>query len=388
MMGRFALVLSILALCFAVAAFAEHGKPLLRIIADTDTPVPGGGGQNFAGFFHIDPSVSPDISGRNIVFAGCCPTGIYSWFDGELGVIADLSSTYPGTGNPLGFFVSSGSSPSISGSNVAFACSNGRPGPGAICAYIDGRLESVAEGGTTLVPGTNETFGTFFALNGSGPSISGTNVAFFAFWSGGGGVYARINGELLVIADSASNSKIISDPSISGARVAFLHGGIKSGISVYKDGQIDVIADINTPAPGTTGTFCGFSTPVLDGGNLGFGACTDIGAGMYALIDGGLELIANRNTLVPGHDDTTFDHFGSNSGMTPSFSGENMVFYGNGRLPGKKNQRTNGIYARIHDAPIPTASTWGLIALTLLLLSAGIVLLRGRAEVGRDKSAM
>jgi hypothetical protein len=76
--------------------------------------------------------VDPAISGRNIVF-GAAPTGVYMWSDGELRVIANLDSTYPGSGNPLGF--DAASSPSVSGENVSFYCHNGRPGPAAAIAF-------------------------------------------------------------------------------------------------------------------------------------------------------------------------------------------------------------------------------------------------------------
>ncbi len=91
----------------------------LRIIADTDTIVPGQvvPFQIFAQLQGVDPA----ISGRNIVFGACCPTGIYGWFDDELRVIVNTNSTFPGSGNPLGFDLASGSSPSISGRNVAFS---------------------------------------------------------------------------------------------------------------------------------------------------------------------------------------------------------------------------------------------------------------------------
>ena len=419
---------------WALADLVE--KVPLRIIADTDTPVPGQEGGTFAGFFQLN-GVDPDISGRNVVFGACCPTGVYGWFDGELRIIANLDSTFPGTGNPLGFDFFDGSSPSISGENVAFSCRNGRPGPGAICAHINGELQAIALSGVTRVPGSTETFGSFFMLNGTSPSISGenvaftgsslstngiyaridgeliviadrgmpvpgqegltflnfgqlsgispsisgSNVAFLGLWSGGVGIYTYINGELRVITDSDSitHGKVGSSPSISAENVAFLSGGI-GGISCYVDGQLQVIVARNMPAPGSKGMFGGFPvSPVIDGENVGFAAgVTGIGAGIYAYIDGGFELIANRNTIVPGHEDTTFDHFGSNSGMRPSFSGENMVFYGSGRLPGKQKQYTNGIYARIIEMPIPTVSTWSLIVLTALLLSVGTIIVSRR----------
>ena len=431
-MGRFALILALPTMYFSVSAYAEHGKDPLRVIADTDTPVPGQAGGTFQNFFQLN-GLDPDISGRNIVFMACCPTGIYSWFDGELGVIADLDSTFPGTGNPLGFNFTS---PSISGENVAFSCRNGRPGPGAICAHINGILQSIAQSGVTFVPGTGEIFSTFFGLDGVGPSISGENVvfaglsatrngvyawingqlvtiadsttavpgqpgltfqnfgqlnghspsisgqnvAFYGVWSDGRGIFARINGELRLIAEIATHGIGGDAPSISGENIAFEWGG---GICTYIRGELEVTVDSNTPAPGGTGTFGGFHTPpVLDGENIGFGAGTDIGGGIFAYVNGQVERIADRATLVPGHDDTTFEHFGFSNEVSPSLSGENVVFYGNGRLPGKKKQHTNGIYARIHEPPVPAASTWGLIVLTLLLLSTGVVLLRKRPEYG------
>ena len=236
-MGRFALILALGTLYFSVSAYAEHGKDPLRVIADTDTPVPGGGGNTFQTFFQLN-GVDPDISGRNIVFGACCPTGVYSWFDGELGVIADLNTLFPETGFWFGFDFSWGSSPTISGENVAFSCRNG--GNGAICAHINGELQSIAESGVTLVPGTGETFGTFFMLDGTSPSISGENVAFTASSATRNGIYARINRQLVTIADSTTPvpgqpGLIFQNfgqlggisPSISGENVAFL--GIWSG---------------------------------------------------------------------------------------------------------------------------------------------------------------
>ncbi len=158
-----------------------------------------------------------------------------------------------------------------------------------------------------------------------------------------------------------------------------------SGARPSIDGELRVIADTDTPAPGTTGTFAGFVTPVISGDNVGFGAGTNIGGGIFAYVNGELQLIANRSTIVPGHEDTTFETFYL-SGVSPSISGENVVFFGNGRLPGKQKQFVTGIYGRIVEPPIPTVSTWSLIILTALLLSVGIVIVSRRGEAGCSRS--
>ena len=104
----------VLAGVWAPAVGAQEGS--LRIIADTDTPVPGLEGATFSNFGQLDGE-APDISGRNVVFA----------------------------------------------------CRNGRPGLGAICAYINGELRAIAESGVTLVPGSTETFGSSHLLDRAGP---------------------------------------------------------------------------------------------------------------------------------------------------------------------------------------------------------------------------
>ena len=77
----------------ALATAARGQEVSLRIIADTNTPVPGQEeGVTFQTFFQLN-GLDPGISGRNVVFTAYCPTGVYGWFDGQLRVIADLDST-------------------------------------------------------------------------------------------------------------------------------------------------------------------------------------------------------------------------------------------------------------------------------------------------------
>ncbi len=433
-------------LAVSFAAPAQEGS--LRIIADTDTPVPGLEGASFMNFGQL-VGVDPGISGRNVVFGACCPGGIYALIDDELRVIANTQSTFPGTDHPLGVFLAYGSGPSIDGENVAFACADGQPGPSAICTYINGSPGFVAKGGVTLIPGSTQTYGTYFAPYGASPSISGENVAFTAKASSGipNGIYARIDGELVTIADSTmpvpGQEGLIfqnfgqlsgSSPSISGGNVAFVGKwpegagayayidgelrmiadstttggsfGLKGGgpsisgenvaflasasVYAYINGELRVIADHETPAPGTTGTFGAFPvSPVIRGENVGFGAGTNIGGGVFAYIDGVIQLIADRNTPAPGHEETTFDGFFlvdrpnfDGEGVRPAISGENVVFIAQVRLPGELNQFVTGVYGRLAPPPpIPAVSPWWLIVFALLVLSAGIVLVRRRREI-------
>ena len=170
--------------------------------------------------------------------------------------------------------------------------------------------------------------------------------------------------------------------------MAFLGSG---GVYAYINGELRVIADSDTPAPGTTGTFGAFPvSPVISGENVAFGA----GAGgfedpptgrsaIFAYIDGALELIASETAAAPGLEDATFNRFflldqddSVGEGVRPAISGENVVF--SAQVIGT-DHHVHGVYARLPDPPpIPALSSWSLIVLTLLLLTAGTPILQRR----------
>src|SRR5262249_34531032 len=78
------------------------------------------------------------------------------------------------------------------------------------------------------------------------------------------------------------------------------------------------IADTNTAIPGGVGTFAGFMGVVLSGSNVAFwGSDFDTQTGYYADVGGGLQVVADENTPVPGGPGT-FNAFDS---VAPAISG-------------------------------------------------------------------
>ncbi len=133
-------------------------------------------------------------------------------------------------------------------------------------------------------------------------------------------------------------------PGISGGNVLFRatseNGG--DGIYLFQNATLEMLVDINTPIPGGTGTFTRFTTPSLDPHvNVAFrgegGVCQDSSmpceqVGVYTLIDGNLSVLADMNTDVPGTEGAAqFTDFG-----TPWIYNREVVFraYGTGGLDG------------------------------------------------------
>ena len=125
-----------------VAGCAQAGA--LRVIAAYEEPAPGDTGAflNFAQGYGVDPA----ISGQNIAFAAATEEsgGYYAYMDGELRVIVDTTTPVPDRDHNFGFAVLEGSSPSISGRNVAFASRSGIEG-GSIWGWFDGELVRIAD---------------------------------------------------------------------------------------------------------------------------------------------------------------------------------------------------------------------------------------------------
>lgn len=377
-----------------LGAAARAAPPrVIRIIAQPGQPAPGNTGR-FKSFGQLD-GADPAISGENVAFLAITEQGggIYAYTNGQFRVIADTKTKFPGTDVHFGFDAFSGTSPSISGGNVAFGTFRGPFGPQVICAYINGEFRIIATAGETPAPGSNSTFRSFFIRDGSSPSISGENVAFLAsresdrrtgiyafingqmqliantdtlvpgvnppttFSSFGAlsgaspsisgenvaflgvsaviGTYARINGQLIRIADGNTTPSLFGlnggGPSISGESVIFRVFG---SISAYINGSVRVLGDTNTPAPGSTGNFTAgaLTSPVIDGENIAFcGGAPGIGHAIFAFIDGSFELIASINTPTPHQPGRNFDLFFStdddgDEGVRPAISGKNVVF--------------------------------------------------------------
>jgi hypothetical protein len=361
----------------------------LRLIADTNTHMPGTETHFGFGLFY---GSGPSISGNNVVFAAPAlgeGDAIWAWFDGVYTKIAGTDTPVPGgAGTFMTFGTGNGATPSISGQNVAFLGLSDQSEILGIYAYINGELRVIADT-NTLLPGATQTVTDFGFLKGTSPAISGENVAFFAQWGfDGQGIYAYINGEIRVIADTGTpipdgGALFCGDtfgvaslsPSISGENVAFSNG---CGIYAYINGSLRLIVDKGTVPPGATGPFTNFGSsggaiPSISGENVAFGAyATGIEWGVFALIDGSLRLIASVDTPVPGLEGTTFNHFGLLNGTSPAIDGQKVVFMGN---------PAPGIYvnADLGQLPtIPAVSAWGLVVLALLTLIAGTILCRPR----------
>jgi len=102
------------------------------------------------------------------------------------------------------------------------------------------------------------------------------------------------------------------------------------------------IADTSTLIPGGTGTFTTFNDPSLNQGNLAFlGRGNGEQEGIYTRIDNTLNVVANRNTFIPGRQETFLYLY------NPSLSNGSVAFTG-GRTEGYPPETADlGIYTNL-----------------------------------------
>ena len=383
-----------LSLSFPAAGKAEFTTFKFKKIADTNTLIPSGTGK-FTSFS------SPLLDNKNVAFGGngtpqqeppYFPTGIYTNVGDSLNVVADTSTPIPGA--PIASFVSFGY-PSLDNGNVAFfgynnpALSGGFSANG-IYTNVGGSLNVVADT-NTLIPGGTGNFTDF-----SSPSFDNGNIAFSGFGASKqvgtfelyktipesclqrgvriqfarprllvclipqGGIYINVGGSLNVVADtntpipgSTGNFTDFGDISFEQGNVAF-RGGISSyfpfsvslppdefGLYTNVGGSLSVVADLNTPIPGGSGNFTGFSSPSLDNGNVAFLGFGSSQAGIYTKVGGSLNVVADLNTPIPGGTGNFTSFIDSSSNL--SFDNGSVVFVGNGNPDGSQQ----GIYTTL-----------------------------------------
>jgi hypothetical protein len=304
--------------CVAVLPAAASSLNIsFQKIADTDTPIPGGG-VNFTAFH------APALDGVDVAFGGSGP-GVWGVFAhiGGLGAVATTNTPIPGgTGNFWG-----AGAPSIDGGHVAFSGTGSGAQRGI---YTDVGGLHVVVNNNTLVPGTGATFQGLGA-----PSLNAGNVAFIGtHLSGGYGIYVD-NGTLSVVANGNTplpggtgsfDLFLGRGPSFDGGNVAF-HGYGNNGQSgIYTDvGGLQVVANRATPIPGGSGNFDDLFTPSFDADQVAFFARGTGGQqGVYTDI-GGLSIVANTDTPIP---DGSGNFIGF--GELVSLSGGSVAFVGEG----------------------------------------------------------
>lgn len=208
-------------------------------------------------------------------------------------LVSDTSSAIPGG---IGTFTGHPPDPCISFGSIAFrGTGSGQAGVYAAVPTDPWTLFRVADL-TTLIPGGS---GAFQSWPGD-PWISGNNIAFIGLGSGGQqGIY------------------VCSPP----------------GLPQAPPDPCKVVADLNTAIPAGSGLFTQFwpvdpipiaPDPMISGNNVAFwGAGANSQEGIYALLSGGLQRIADTSTPLPGSS-FLFTIYG----YRPALSGANVAFIG------------------------------------------------------------
>jgi len=168
------------------AMFTSIGGTL-NVIADTNTAIPGGVG-NFITL------VNPSISGTDVAFLSFgspLGEGIYAHLADELILIADTNTPVPGG---IGNITTVGSDPVIDGDRIAFHASG--VGQKGIYTYLNGSLDVLLDLNTPLPGGS----GFFFDLPSFEFSLSGENIAFLGeIASGSSNLYSLFNNNLIEV---------------------------------------------------------------------------------------------------------------------------------------------------------------------------------------------
>ncbi len=168
--------------------------------------------------------------------------------------------------------------------------------------------------------------GIYVASGGTIRRVADTNTAI----PGGTGKFTSFGGFLL-------NGDPVSSPSIDNGDIAFLGNGgpTQDGIFAEIGGVLTVIADRNTPIPGTAMNFGGFDKNEGVGANIRNGIIAFIGGrasndsfGLYKYSSGTLLVIVDQSTYIADVDGM-LNNFGGGQGYSFDDDG-NVSFLGDG----------------------------------------------------------
>jgi RNA polymerase sigma factor (sigma-70 family) len=301
-------------------------------IVDSGTPIPGGTG-NFTNL-----GAGP-FSGSNIGFVGQGAnnqSGVYTIpvAGGPISIIADTQTPIPGGPGNFTNFSGNGTNKgfAISGPLVAFSglAYSSDPFPGSPLAsgvYVGtaGNAPTVIADQNTQVPGGTGNFYSF--TGGTSVAFSGNSLVFTADRASGGRyLYTRpiSGGPIVPLVDQSTP---IPGGNFTGLDFSAVSGNVAAFISSMKGiytvpttgGAVTRLVDTNTLVPNGSGTFVRFTYMGFSNSFVTFeGGASASDRGIYAVPVGGgaVAKLADRNTPIPGGSGT-FNSFGRSEAYGP-----------------------------------------------------------------------
>ena len=316
-------------------------------IVDTDTPVPGG-----TGTFHNVRSARMDQQ-ENVVFLGVDDAGqdgVYLAKDGTIGVIANTSTPIPGGAGTFSFF----SQPGVSEGRVVFSSDLSH-----IYSDLTGSLEVVIDE-NVFIPGTS------IPLRANVRAEIDNGVVVFAGGAIGSNQFQGLytwngkNVKVIINQDTpppvgAIGSSIVGFTSVSAdnGAVALLGSTTPTGSTFPREiylrdaSGFSLLVNRNTQVPGTNENFSNtnIQAPRLHDSDIVFqstGSSIDT-RGIYTIVDGKLEVVANHTTLTPGGLGT----LSFNTDSSQYYIHRGKVVFAAGDYTGSIGPPPSGIYTNL-----------------------------------------
>jgi hypothetical protein len=259
----------------------------LQVVADASVPIPGQETTFAHGFRSYGASIDDgNIAFYAFTQSTELGGGVYRWEGGVVSLVADGNTPIPGgTGtfnaieDPFGF--GPFSHPPADGANIAFRAAADSPRQRGIYTFIDGSLDVVADLTTPVPSGT----GPFTFLSAEITMQDGA-VAFRGEGENRRrGIYTNRRGELVKVVDTTDPIPggtgvftSVTYPWFDGGTILFAGDGSdgQQGIYRWEGGAVSAFVDRTTPIPEGEGTFTDFlfnwSPPAASHGRVVFWA--------------------------------------------------------------------------------------------------------------------
>jgi hypothetical protein len=304
-----ALVVSLLLLAGLLVSPEAALSIEFRKVADMNTAMPGGAG-NFEGLDF------PSLDAGSVVFGGWNATavGVYREVGGGFEIVADLTSPVPGRTSTFSSF----HDVSQDGGMIGFyAYTSGDPqSEKGIYASSGGSLFVIVDE-TTHFPEQPSPSATYYRFHS--PLVDAGAVYFYGQRGTDKGIHRNESGTIDIVFDAdvqmpGGVSDLDSFRFAAGdGGVAFEGNGMWGEEGVYRvlPGSLEIVADWMTPVPDGPDLFTDFSWGVaVQGGRVVFTAGGSSSHGIYEYESGTLSTLVDRNTAVPGSPTVSFDGFG------------------------------------------------------------------------------